>query len=369
MAISQFVPVLRIGYLYTYWGPLGFVISVTMIREAIDDFRRFKRDREVNSSKYVKLCGEKGQVSVSSSDLKVGDIIYVEKGQRVPADMILLRTTEHSGSCFIRTDQLDGETDWKLRLAIPSTQKRRVPNSDEDFFNIEASIYAEKPQKDIHSFIGKFISYEANETQEPLTIENTLWSNTVVASGTALGVVIYTGSECRAVMNNSKPRSKTGLLDLELNDLTKILFLATAVLSVLMVCLKGFEGPWYIYLFRFILLFSYLIPISLRVNIDMGKIFYSWQMQNDKDLPGMIILISRRIYLCFLPVKMKKKTKINLSGTVARSTTIPEELGRVAYLLSDKTGTLTKNQMIFKKLHLGTVSYNDVRKILLLKSN
>ena len=76
----------------------------------------------------------------------------------------------YSGSCFIRTDQLDGETDWKLRLAIPSTQKRRVPNSDEDLFNIEASIYAEKPQKDIHSFIGKFISYEANETQEPLTI-------------------------------------------------------------------------------------------------------------------------------------------------------------------------------------------------------
>ena len=36
----------------------------------------------------------------------MGDIIYVEKGQRVPADLILLRTTEHSGSCFIRTDQL-----------------------------------------------------------------------------------------------------------------------------------------------------------------------------------------------------------------------------------------------------------------------
>ena len=42
--------------------------------------------------------------------------------QRIPADMILLRTTEKNGSCFIRTDQLDGETDWKLRVAVPSAQ-------------------------------------------------------------------------------------------------------------------------------------------------------------------------------------------------------------------------------------------------------
>ena len=46
-----------------------------------------------------------------------------------------------------------------------------------------------------------------------------------------------------------------------------------------------------------------------------------------------------------------------MSGTVVRSTTIPEELGRINYLLTDKTGTLTQNDMIFKILHLGTVSY------------
>ena len=122
MAVSQFIPQLRIGYLYTYWAPLGFVISVALIREAIDDFRRFQRDREVNSSRYLKLT-PRGHVSVASSDLKVGDIVYVEKGHRVPADMVLLRTTEHSGACFVRTDQLDGETDWKLKLAVPFTQK------------------------------------------------------------------------------------------------------------------------------------------------------------------------------------------------------------------------------------------------------
>ena len=45
----------RIGYLYTYWGPLGFVISVALIREAIDDFRRYQRDKEINSERYTRL--------------------------------------------------------------------------------------------------------------------------------------------------------------------------------------------------------------------------------------------------------------------------------------------------------------------------
>jgi phospholipid-translocating ATPase len=87
MATSQFIPQLRIGFIYTYWAPLGFVIAVTMIREAIDDFRRYQRDKEVNGSRYTKLTN-RGKISLPRSDLKVGDIIYVEKGHRVPADMI-----------------------------------------------------------------------------------------------------------------------------------------------------------------------------------------------------------------------------------------------------------------------------------------
>jgi len=324
MACSQFIPQLRIGYLYTYWFPLGFVLSVTIIREAIDDIRRWQRDRQVNSEKYSKLT-DRGRVLMASSQLKVGDVIEVGKGIRAPADLVLLRTTETTGACFIRTDQLDGETDWKLRLAVASSQRKE---SDEMLLESQSSVYAEKPQKDIHSFIGK---YSHPDGEESLSIENTIWCGAVVASGTATGVIVYTGPECRAAMNNSTPRSKVGLIDWELNQLTKVLFLATVVLSVILVVLKGFDGPWYIYIFRFILLFSYLVPISLRVNLDMGKIFYSWAIGRDKEIPG----------------------------TQARSTTIPEELGRINYLMSDKTGTLTMNQMIFKKLHLGTVAYSD----------
>ncbi|KAL2080130.1 hypothetical protein ACEWY4_023923 [Coilia grayii] len=326
VACSQFVPSLKIGFLYTYWAPLGFVLAVTMMREAVDEMRRYRRDKEMNSQLYGKLT-VRGKVQVKSSDIQVGDLIIVEKNQRIPADMIFLRTSEKTGSCFIRTDQLDGETDWKLKVAVACTQ--RLPSLG-DLFSINAYVYAQRPQLDIHSFEGNFTREDCDPAiHESLSIDNTLWASTVVASGTVIGVVIYTGKETRSVLNTSQSKNKVGLLDLELNRLTKALFLAQVVLSVVMVALQGFLGPWFRNLFRFVVLFSYIIPISLRVNLDMGKSAYGWMIMKDENIPG----------------------------TVVRTSTIPEELGRLVYLLTDKTGTLTQNEMIFKRLHLGTVSY------------
>ncbi|XP_014260089.1 probable phospholipid-transporting ATPase IIB isoform X2 [Cimex lectularius] len=346
MALSQLIPSLRLGYLYTYWVPLGFVLTVTIIREAVDDLRRHQRDKEVNSQRYKCLVRhQNGSIvmeSVPSSKLRVGDLVFIEKDQRVPADLVLLRTTEKTGSCFIRTDQLDGETDWKLRVAVPHTQKLE---SDKDLFDVRSSLHVEKPCHDIHSFIGTYTTEEG--FIEGLNIENTLWANTALASGSALGAVLYTGRETRSVMNNSAPRSKTGLLDMEINQLTKVLFVAVLSLALVMMILKGFAGPWYKYMFRFTLLFSYIIPLSLRVNLDMSKAFYSWRMQRDPNMPGCVV----------------------------RCTTIPEELGRISYLLSDKTGTLTQNSMVFKKLHLrdpyGEEKFQDIKEELLdhYKSN
>ncbi|XP_058547751.1 probable phospholipid-transporting ATPase IIB isoform X9 [Neofelis nebulosa] len=181
VSCSQFVPALKIGYLYTYWAPLGFVLAVTIMREAIDEFRRFQRDKEVNSQLYSKLT-VRGKVQVKSSDIQVGDLIIVEKNQRIPSDMVFLRTSEKAGSCFIRTDQLDGETDWKLKVAVSCTQ--RLPALG-DLFSISAYVYAQKPQLDIHSFEGTFTREDSEPPiHESLSIENTLWANTIVASGT-----------------------------------------------------------------------------------------------------------------------------------------------------------------------------------------
>ena len=77
-------------------------------------------------------------------------------------------------------------------------------------------------------------------------------------------------------MNTSQAVTKVGLLDLEINFLSKILCLLLVAMSLGMIILKGFTGLWGIYFFRFVLLFSSIIPISLRVNLDLAKVCLMW---------------------------------------------------------------------------------------------
>lgn len=317
VALSQAVPQLRIGYLSSYIVPLAFVLIVTMSKEAMDDIQRRRRDKEQNDELY-EVVGK--TFPVRSRDLKCGDLVRIHKDTRVPADLILLQSSEDTGEAFIKTDQLDGETDWKLRVAAPRTQ-------DVSFTNLEdVRITVGPPTRHIHEFFGRldFVS-----GSNPLTIDNTMWANTVLASGSAIGCIIYTGSETRQAMNTSSSKAKTGLLELEINSLSKILCVCVFVLSVVLVAANGFGPKWYIDVMRFLILFSTIVPVSLRVNLDIGKSVYAHQIEHDPKAPGIIV----------------------------RTSTIPEDLGRIEYLLSDKTGTLTQNDMQLKKLHLGSVSY------------
>ena len=152
------------GYIVTYVAPLAFVIAVTMGKEAYDDYSRYKRDREANSTRYLVLLPQPPSPvpqtrsltddplispplslprpqtrSTPASSIKVGDMVLLEKNQRVPADMVLLTTSEEEGTCFIRTDQLDGETDWKLKVAVGETHKM----GDKRVGGAEGSLYGE----------------------------------------------------------------------------------------------------------------------------------------------------------------------------------------------------------------------------------
>ncbi|KAF8484318.1 hypothetical protein F5888DRAFT_1834614 [Russula emetica] len=179
-----------------------------------------------SGASFSRALAGAAETLIPSSSIRVGDLVLLEKIQRVPADLILLRTSDLSGTCFIRTDQLDGETDWKLHVAVPATQKLPF---DHELLNLDAEIYADAPSKDIHAFIGTFTintppTVSLNEVPmvqvpmiEPLSVENVLWANTVLAAGSAIGFVVYTGPETCAVMNTSHLQTKVGLLDHEIS--------------------------------------------------------------------------------------------------------------------------------------------------------
>lgn len=413
VALSQILPFLRIGYMSTYIAPLAMVLTITIGKEAIDDIARRRRDGEANSEPFQAFSKTEDRLRSSnkfgrqrttangsyddtitkqSRAIRVGDIIKLKKNERFPADCIILQSipnesmvieasieqpaepssdrrssTERnsseissSGETFIRTDQLDGETDWKLRLPSPLTQN--LLSSGFTRLRINAGA----PSKNVADFVGtiellpedthgydphvdklspansaapgeSISDHNSGIVSAPLTIDNTAWANTVLASNTTtLAVVIYTGSQTRSAMSTAPSRSKTGLLENEINNLTKILCLLTLLLSIILVALEGFEPnnkkKWYVAILMYLILFSTIIPISLRVNLDMGKTVYARFIERDNGIPG----------------------------TVVRTSTIPEDLGRIEYLLSDKTGTLTQNEMELRKIHIGTVSYaND----------
>lgn len=189
-----------------------------MGREAMDDLTRRRRDNEANSEHYQVLGQDK---LVRSRDLKVGDLVKVKKNQRVPADLMLLKTGDGTGEAFVRTDQLDGETDWKLRTALGITQD---VSNEVDLLNQNLLLTAEPPMKDIHKFYGKLVQSSPDHLQEyGVGIDNMMWGSTVLASGPyVIGVVVYTGIETRQAQNTSKARVKFGLLEQEINNLSKV---------------------------------------------------------------------------------------------------------------------------------------------------
>lgn len=329
VGVSQFAPVLRVDSTWTYFVPLSLVLTVTLLKEAYADIKRYLLDREANGQRYERLDPISGRLSfVPSSELRVGDVVRLERNQRVPADCLLLRTSDPTASLFIRTDQLDGETDWKVRHAISLFQ--RLPQ-EADVFALEAEVCADAPTKDIHSFIGTVSTVTGEIQTVPLSVEHTLWMNTVVASsGSALALVLYTGKETRAMLNTQQPTTKISRIEHELSKITFALCIMAFGLALAMSFCPVNRPLWYVYCFRFVILFSYVIPVSLRINVDLSRTLYNVAIERDSQI----------------------------QGTLVRSGNVCEELGRVSFLLSDKTGTLTKNDMEVKKLHLGTVAYD-----------
>ena len=92
---------------YATIAPLFGVLLVTMIKELIEDVQRHKADDKVNSSR-AQVLHASAFADVAWADVRVGDIVCVHNKQSVPADLVILSTSDEFGACYVETSGLDG---------------------------------------------------------------------------------------------------------------------------------------------------------------------------------------------------------------------------------------------------------------------
>ena len=356
------------------WGStiaLAFVLAVSAVKALWEDAKRHRDDWAINTRPTRIMCGDGAFRQVPWRSVNVGDVVLVRDDEELPADLLLLFSSLEAGVCYVQTTNLDGETNLKIRspLALVGTPAAHLaPAVASDVVKLAARIVCEQPNANMHRFQGRVDVVErgANPQQPiaslPLSMDNILLRGCRLKnSNFVIGVALYAGGDTRIMKNTRRAPYKTGAFDRFLNVQIAILIIVQMALCAGMAAGSvlwrrshrdhwyfewnahtgnNFESDFLFGLFKWLtfwILFSYLVPISLFVSLEIVKFLQGYFIQYDR--------------------RMRDPTSGQLA--LARNTNLNEDLGMVDYVFADKTGTLTCNEMRLRLLVLGGELYGD----------
>uniref|UniRef100_A0A8C0VWU8 Phospholipid-transporting ATPase n=1 Tax=Cyanistes caeruleus TaxID=156563 RepID=A0A8C0VWU8_CYACU len=302
--------------------PLFFVITVTAIKQGYEDWLRHRADNEVNKSNVFVVENAK-QVRKESEKIKVGDIVEVKADETFPCDLIFLASSSTDGTCYVTTASLDGESNFKVRGSVWSC------------------------------CLGMALS---------LGPENLLLKGATLKNTKKIyGVAVYTGMETKMALNYQGKSQKRSAVEKSINAFLIVYLCILLGKATVCTTLKYVwqsnpfnDEPWYnektkkeretfkvLRMFTdflsFMVLFNFIIPVSMYVTVEMQKFLGSFFISWDKEMFDEEIQ----------------------EGALVNTSDLNEELGQVEYVFTDKTGTLTENSMEFIECCIDGHKYKD----------
>ncbi|XP_009294623.2 phospholipid-transporting ATPase IC isoform X2 [Danio rerio] len=357
IVILQCVPVIATIPWYTTMLPLLIVLFVRGCKDLATDVGRRRSDAQINRRPCDILTPE-GFKTVKWKDVCVGDILRVHKDQVIPADLLLLCSTEPYSLCYVETADIDGETNLKFRQALTVTHTELNGDSTEqNLAAFDAIVRCEEPNGNLHSFRGEF---HWKGERHLLGTDHLLLRGTVLRNTDyAYGLTIYTGSDSKILQNCGRLKLKKTHVEILLNKTVLVILLFMLTTALLLAIGAG--------------IFEYRISPNYDV-VSIVQRDSSPAYQGFLTFWGYIILLSpsmpMSLYITFEVIHMVHCLLIGWDVEMywedtncpahARTTTLNEELGQVGHLLSDKTGTLTQNRLLFRQCFIAGHIYGDI---------